>query len=109
MELNSQQQRARQRAALIVQVQSGVITAQEAATQLGVSRKTYYKWEKRALAAMLRALTERPGGRPGTATDPEKQALSEQTRQLQEQLQALEQTLAIREALAALDEKKDVP
>lgn len=40
---------ARQRAQLIMQVRSGVLRAQEAALQLGVSRKTYYKWERRAL------------------------------------------------------------
>ena len=48
---NPQEALARQRAALIVAVQSGQITASEAAQQLGISRKTYYQWEKRALAA----------------------------------------------------------
>ena len=51
-----QQALARQRAQLIMQVRSGVLSAQEAARQLGISRKTYYKWERRALAAMVEAL-----------------------------------------------------
>ena len=54
-----QQALARQRAQLIMQVRSGVLSAQEAARQLGVSRKTYYKWERRALAAMVEALGDR--------------------------------------------------
>ena len=45
---------ARQRAQLIMQVRSGVLTAEAAARQLGISRKTYYKWERRALAAAHR-------------------------------------------------------
>jgi DNA-directed RNA polymerase specialized sigma24 family protein len=39
-----------------MQVRSGLLSAQEAARQLGISRKTYYKWERRALAAMVEAL-----------------------------------------------------
>lgn len=38
-----QQALARQRAQLIMQVRSGVMSAQEAARRLGISRKTYYK------------------------------------------------------------------
>ena len=37
-----QQALARQRAQLIMQVQNGLLSAQEAARQLGISRKTYY-------------------------------------------------------------------
>jgi len=59
-----QQALARQRAQLIMQVRSGVLSAQEAARQLGVSRKTYYQWERRALAAMVEALEKREPGRP---------------------------------------------
>ena len=47
--------KAQQRALLIMQVQAGVISATEAARQLGISRKTYYKWERRALKALLSA------------------------------------------------------
>ena len=67
-----QQALARQRAQLIMQVRSGVLSAQEAARQLGVSRKTYYKWERRALAAMVEALGDREQGRPPRPIDPEK-------------------------------------
>jgi hypothetical protein len=58
---------ARQRAQLIMQVRSGVLTAEAAARQLDVSRKTYYKWERRALAAMVEALGNRGQGAPAAA------------------------------------------
>ena len=38
-----QQALARQRAQLIMQVQNGLLSAQEAARQLRISRQTYYK------------------------------------------------------------------
>jgi len=102
----AQEQLARRRAALIVQVQSGVITATEAAQQLGISRKTYYEWERRALQALVEALRDRPGGRPATPTEPEREALQQQMQELAEQRQVLEQTLAIREQLTELERSK---
>lgn len=101
-----QELQARRRAALIVQVQCGQITATEAANQMGVSRKTYYEWEKRALQALVASQQERPGGRPATPHDAEKERLQEQARQLQEQARVLEQTLAIRAQLAELARSK---
>jgi len=101
-----QQALARQRAQLIMQVRSGVLSAQEAARQLGVSRKTYYKWERRALAAMVEALGDREQGRPPRPSDPEKEALQRQTQELQAKLEVLEQTERIRQQLQSLDKKK---
>ena len=101
-----QQARARQRAQLIMQVRSGLLSAQEAARQLGISRKTYYQWERRALAAMVEALGNREQGRPPRAIDPEKEALRRQTQELQAKLQVLEQTERIRQALSEPDKKK---
>ena len=101
-----QQVLARQRVQLIMQVRSGVLSAQEAARQLGVSRKTYYKWERRALAAMVEALGNREQGRPPRPIDPEKEALQHQTQELQAKLEVLEQTERIRQQLQQLDKKK---
>ena len=101
-----QQALARQRAQLIMQVRSGLLSAQEAARQLGISRKTYYKWEQRALAAMVEALGNREQGRPRQAIDLEKEALRRQTQELQAKLQVLEQTEQIRQALQEPDKKK---
>jgi transposase len=100
-----QQALARQRAQLIMQVRSGVLTAEAAARQLGVSRKTYYKWERRALAAMVAALGNRGQGRPPQPRDPEKAALRRQTAELQAKLTVLEQTERLRQLLAQPDKK----
>jgi transposase len=97
---------ARQRAQLIMQVRSGVLSAQEAARQLGISRKTYYKWERRALAAMVEALGNREQGRPPRPIDLEKEELQRQTQELQAKLQVLEQTEQIRQRLEQVDKKK---
>lgn len=101
-----QQALARQRAQFIMQVRSGVLSAQEAARQLGVSRKTYYKWERRALAAMVEALGDREQGRPPRPSDPKKEALQRQTQELQAKLEVLKQTERIRQQLQSLDKKK---
>ena len=97
---------ARQRAQLIMQVRSGVLSAQEAARQLGISRKTYYKWERRALAAMVEALGNREQGRPPRPLDPEKEALERQTQELRAKLEVLEQTEGVRQRLELPDKKK---
>lgn len=102
-----QQALARQRAQLIMQVRSGLLSAQQAARQLGISRKTYYKWERRALAAMVEALGNREHGRPPRTADPEKEALQRQTRELQAKLQVLEQTEQIRQRLQEPEKKKE--
>jgi transposase len=68
--MSQDQEQARARAQLIVQVQSGQISAKEAAARLGVSRKTYYKWEKRALSWMIEGLSQRQVGRPLMPNDP---------------------------------------
>lgn len=100
-----QQALARQRAQLIMQVRSGVLTAEAAARQLGISRKTYYKWERRALAAMVEALGNRGQGRPPRPLDAEMAALRRQTEELQAKLTVLEQTERIRQVLAQPDKK----
>jgi len=101
-----QQALARQRAQLIMQVRNGLLSAREAARQMQVSRKTYYKWERRALAAMVEALGNREQGRPRVPIDPEKEALRRQTQELQAKLQVFEQTARIRQALEEPDKKK---
>ena len=75
------QQAARLRAELIMKVRCGLITARQAAEQLGVSRKTYYKWEERGLAGLLSSLTDQASGRPCQPADSEKQSLERQLEQ----------------------------
>lgn len=98
---------ARRRTELIVQVQNGLLSAQEAARQLAISRQTYYKWEQRALQAMVAALSNRSSGRPSRLIDPEKEALKRQNTQLQRQLQVLEQARRIHLPGVPPDKKKE--
>jgi transposase len=95
--MNSPEAQARQRALLILQVQAGQITATEAAQHLGVSRKTYYQWEKRALAALLQATEQQPPGRPPKEADPEKDQLRRQVTQLEQKVNELEQVMELRQ------------
>lgn len=94
---------ARQRAELIVQVQSGRLTATEAARRLGVSRKTYYQWERRALGGMIEALQDKEGGRPPRPQDPQKEGLQKQMEDLEARQRVRDQVDRIR---AVLDEAK---
>lgn len=101
-----QQARARQRVEMFLQVRSGLLTAKEAARRLGISRKTYYKWEKRAMVSIIEAMSEQCGGRPKRKADPEKQSLQRQNQQLQQRVRVLEQTAEIRRMLACAAKKK---
>lgn len=102
-----QQALARWRAELIVQVQNGLISVQEVARRLGISRQTYYKWEQRALQAMIEALSNRRHGRPAQPIDREKEALRRQNTQLQRQLRVMEQARRIHLAVLPPDKKKE--
>ena len=98
-----QEELARRRAEVIVQVQSGRLTATEAAKRLGVSRKTYYQWERRALGGMIDALQDKGGGRPSRPRDPQKEGLQKRLEDLEEREKIREQVDHIR---AVVDEAK---
>jgi transposase len=95
--------RARERAAVIFAVRSNQITAEEGARRLGVSRKTYYEWERRALQAITEALEDRAPGRPNTPKDEEKQRLQEEIAELQNKLFVAEKTVEVRDMLHAYE------
>ena len=98
---------SQQRASLILQVRSGQITAQEAAQQLGISRQAFYKWEKRALKALLHALEDQPAGRPKTTTDPQKDQLQSRVEELERQVRLYEQRDNLRELLKQMESRDD--
>ncbi len=102
-----EQELARQRAQVILQVRSGALTAKEGAERLGISRKTYYEWEGKSLRAMALALENRPAGRPPVAVDEEKEALRERIQELEKKLYLAEKTLEVKEILAAYGEFRD--
>lgn len=94
---------ARHRAAVVFAVRSGQITAEEGARRLGVSRKTYYEWESRALQAMTEALQNRAAGRPTTLQDEEKKRLKQQVTDLQGKLFVAQKTQEVRDMLHAYE------
>jgi transposase len=94
-----QAQKARHRAALILKVRSGQLTAKAAAQMLGISRQAYYQREQRALQAMLQALEDQPKGRPKGQRDPDKQVLQRRVKQLEHQVQRFEQKEKLRQLL----------
>jgi transposase len=103
---NAKQTEARQRANVILQVRSGQMTASEGARTLGISRKTYYQWEKRGLEAMIAGLEEQAPGRPSKSKDPEKEAMAQQIVSLTSQLEAEQQRATLRAALNPLLKKE---
>ena len=103
-----QQAQARLRAEVILEVQAGRLTATAAAKRLGISRKTYYQWERRGLAGLLQALTDRPAGRPVVAVDPEKIKLQQRVAQLTTEVAVLTETALLRELIQDLP-VRDLP
>src|SRR5215472_16155093 len=92
------------RASLILQVRSGQITAEQAAQQLGISRQAFYKWERRALKALLNALEDRPAGRPKGTMDPQREQLQSRVEQLERQVRLYEQRDELRKLLKQMEE-----
>jgi transposase len=103
-----QQAQARLRAEGILEVQAGRLTATAAAKRLGVSRKTYYQWERRGLAGLVTALTDRPAGRPATPVDPEKNQLEQRVQELTTKVAVLSETAKLREQVRDLP-VRDLP
>ena len=99
-----EQELARERAMVILQVHGGAITATEGAKLLGVSRKTYYEWEEKSLKAMAQVLENRPPGRPPAPVDAEKETLRERIQELETKLDLAEKTIEVKELLGAYEE-----
>jgi hypothetical protein len=96
---------SQQRASLILQVRAGQITAQEAARQLAISRQAYYKWESRALRALLHSLENQPKGRPPSEQDPEKEQLQNRVNELERQVRLYEERDQIRTLLKQMESR----
>ena len=98
--------RARERVRVIMAVRSGQLTATEGARQLGVSRKTYYEWERKGLAAMVKAIQDQEAGRPHREVDQEKEGLQERVRELEQEIELAKKTDALRGMLNLYEERK---
>ena len=99
---SSAQQTMRLRAEMIMKVRCGLISASQAAHQLGVSRKTYYKWEQRGLNALLDGVANQSPGRPVHASDDHLQALEGQLAEAMTQIELLNHKLALKDVLMDL-------
>ncbi len=97
------QTKAMERAQLIMKVRCGLMTAAAAAAQLGVSRKTYYKWEQRGLSALLSGLSDQDPGRPENQQDPARAVLEKQMADLQKENRLLEQKMILKDLAAEFD------
>ena len=94
----AQSNQTRQRAEIIMKVRCGLMTATEAARVLGVSRKTYYKWEQRGLAALFDGLQEKSAGRPETAREEIREAeVEKQMAMLRRENELLQKKMELRE------------
>ena len=96
---NDKQKKALARMEAIIRVGAGLMTATDAAKELGISRKTWYEWENRGLQAMAEALTDKDPGRPRRDPDPEKDALIKQMIQLKKDNILLQESLEINRIL----------
>lgn len=94
------------RASLILQVRAGQLTAQEAARALGISRQAYYKWEKRALKALLLSLEDQPRGRPASVTDPDQQQLQNRVQELERKVRLYEEREELRALIQQMEESE---
>ena len=95
-------QTARLRAELIMKVRCGLITARQAAKQLGVSRKTFYQWEQRGLSALLEGVTDKPPGRPAHPPDDHRQWLEKQLGDAHREIELLHRKMALKDVLMDL-------
>lgn len=101
---------ARQRAAVIWRVRSGAITARQGARELGVSRKTYYQWEARAMEGMTEALRNQSAGRPARVDAPQaaqEQVLTDRIHKLEQELAVARQTVEVRDILDAWHRRQE--
>jgi transposase len=99
----SSRQTARLRAEMIMKVRCGLLTARQAAARMGVSRKTFYKWEQRGLNALLDSVTDQPPGRPSLPVDDHRQWLEKQAPRRQSgQIDLLNHKMALKDVLMEL-------
>jgi hypothetical protein len=81
-----------------MKVRCGLMKATEAAALLGISRKTYYKREKRGLEGLLTGLEEKTAGRPeAEAQNSAQLELEKQLAQVQRDNELLQKKLQLKD------------
>jgi transposase len=87
---------------MIMKVRCGLLTARQAAARMGVSRKTFYKWEQRGLNALLEHVTDHPPGRRAHPSDERIQDLETKLAQAQREIELLNRKMALKDVLMEL-------
>ena len=100
---SDQEKATRERIAVIMRVQAGLLTATEGAKQLGISRKTYYELETKALSGMMQAIHPGRTGRPKNAVDTEKHAMAKEIKTLKQKVALNQMKLRIRDLFKELN------
>lgn len=98
--------KAKERLSVVVRVLSGQMSVTEAAATLGISRKSYYEWQERALSNMQEALTDRPAGRKRMPVDAEKEQLKELVETLSMKLELAQKTIEVKNIIAAFEARQ---
>ena len=103
--LNKQQnqEQARKRAEIIFAVRSWQMTVTQGAAALGISRQMFYKWEQKALSAMMETLEDKSAGRPQVQTNPAVESLQKENVDLKKRLVVAEKTVEVKNLLAKYD------
>ena len=102
---NKKKLTAQNRAEIIIKVRSGFLTATEGASLLGVSRKTYYKWENRALEGLLAGLDGKKAGRPEIRSGTET-ALQGKIEALEREKQLLQKQMELKDLIHRFEREK---
>ena len=100
-------EQAAKRAQIILEVRSGRMTVEAGAKTLGVSRKTFYEWEKKGFQGLLEALQNGGAGRPAETVDTEKEALKKEVARLKQELCVARETIHVRRVLDAFGNQLD--
>lgn len=96
-------QLARKRAEIIMKVNCGLMTASQAARELNVSRKTYYKWEQKGLSALLGSVTDQAAGRPENKQDKAQEELKKKLAQSIKENEILHHRMVLKDILSQID------
>ena len=100
--MGEDRQTARLRAEVIMKVRCGLMSASQAAEQLGVSCKTCYKLEERGLSGLLSSLEDQSGGRPSQPVDLEKQSLEQELARARRENAVLQHKMELKDVLIEL-------
>jgi DNA-binding transcriptional regulator YiaG len=87
---------------MIMKLRCGLLTDRQAADRMGVSRKTFYKWEKRGLNALLDNVTDLPPVRRAHPLDNRILDLEKQLALAHREIDLLNRKMALKDVLMEL-------